>query len=398
MIRQFGLRAVFCLAIFFVNASVADARSAETAQSPWLCTIDETGKSTPLLSPEAYRAEFQYLQRTLRKLDLKGPPVKTDGWEDSIPAAEWPFLCCCYFGYACANLAACDSATNYVTELRWLIDAIQTPRLSGFMEPHFGAPFGRGKIGVSVFVHGHFLNLCLRYRAVSGDKGYDQLIIRVAEGLKSAFSTSKSGVLKSYKDMWWISDNLPALAALAAYDRQFGADTSAVREKFLRTARAYYMDRATGLLVTYVDADKHLVLQGPRGVSSMYGLHFLRDIDSTLAADQYKRASRQFVRTAFGFGAVREFPEDVEPRPDVDSGPLFFGLGPAASGFAIAAAAIMDDHETTASLLKASAFAGMPEFHSGELRYTAMPPVGQAVILFGKTELLKRQLSLARKP
>jgi hypothetical protein len=63
-----------------------------------------------------------------------------------------------------------------------------------------------------------------------------------------------------------------------------------------------------------------------------------------------------------------------------------FGLGPSASGFAIAAAAVMGD-EATGALLKAAALAGLPEMQSGELRYMTMP-VGQAVILFGKTELL----------
>ena len=51
----------------------------------------------------------------------------------------------------------------------------------------------------------------------------------------------------------------------------------------------------------------------------------------------------------------------------------------------------MEDDATAKSLLKASAVAGFPELRSGELHYTAMPPVGQAVILFGKTELLKAQ-------
>jgi len=70
---------------------------------------------------------------------------------------------------------------------------------------------------------------------------------------------------------------------------------------------------------------------------------------------------------------------------------LFLGIGPSASGFAIAAAAVMGDEETAESLLKSLALAGLPELRSGELRYTSMPLVGQAVILFGKTELLKQR-------
>ena len=44
-------------------------------------------------------------------------------------------------------------------------------------------------------------------------------------------------------------------------------------------------------------------------------------------------------------------------------------------------------------LLKSSALIGLPVFENSELRYNAMPPVGQAVVLFGKTELLLRKPS-----
>jgi hypothetical protein len=39
-------------------------------------------------------------------------------------------------------------------------------------------------------------------------------------------------------------------------------------------------------------------------------------------------------------------------------------------------------------LLKAAAIVGGPTLENGELHYTEMPMVGQAVILFGKTAML----------
>jgi hypothetical protein len=45
----------------------------------------------------------------------------------------------------------------------------------------------------------------------------------------------------------------------------------------------------------------------------------------------------------------------------------------------------MKDDEVFESLLRASRWAGMPVFEGDQLRYQTMPPVGQAVILFGKT-------------
>lgn len=46
----------------------------------------------PLLSLEGYRAEFKYLRRVLHRIDLRGPAVKTDGWNYNIAEAEWPFM------------------------------------------------------------------------------------------------------------------------------------------------------------------------------------------------------------------------------------------------------------------------------------------------------------------
>jgi hypothetical protein len=355
-----------------------------------LSVLDEKGLSLPLFSPAAYRSEFRYLRDEFRKTDLAGPAVKTDGWTTNIPEAEWPVMGFSYFGYACANFAKCDASIRdeALQEMRWLIEALQTPRLSGFVTPHFGEPFGADEIHVAVFLHGHFLNLAMQYREVSGDPRYDGLIQRVASALERAYLGNDGPILRSYRDMWWITDNFPALAALSRYDRVFHRDTSEARKRFLSTMKAYYLDLATGLFCTYVNPEGHRRMQGARGISVMYGLHFLKDFDSAFAAEQYGLAKRTLVRSQFGFTAVREFPEGSSADGDVDSGPLILGVGPSASGFAIAAAAVNGDEGTAWELLKASALVGLPLLHDGKLQYLAMPTVGQAVILFGKSALL----------
>jgi hypothetical protein len=239
------------------------------------------------------------------------------------------------------------------------------------------------------FVHGLFLNLCLRYRECTKDQQYDPLIHRVASALVQAYRQSETGILPSYPGMCWPTDNLPSLSALVMYDRLFHRNFGEVKTQFLDQLRSQYMDRL-GLVSSYIDPQKRLVLQGGRGISVSYALHFLPEVDLALAREQYGLFKRHLLRDAFGFAAVREYPEG-EPRGiDVDSGAVIFGLGTAASGFAIAAAAVMRDEAVAAALLRSVAVAGLPGFRQGELRYHAMPPVGQAVILFGKTERLRK--------
>lgn len=351
---------------------------------------DEKGDVLDLTSREALRAEFRYLKRKWHEVDLKGPAVETDGWTYNIPEAEWPFMGVCYFGYACANLAKHDPPMREeaLAEMRWLIEAVQTPRLTGFIVNHFGEPFIAKEIMPSTFVHGHFLNLAVRYREVSGDTRYDTVIHRVATALANGFQKSDQAILRSYKDMWWISDNCPVLSALHRYGALFKRDATKVTGRFVQSVKAHYLDKQTGLIATYVDADAKRINQGPRGISVMYALHFLRDFDPAFAEDQYARAKQHFVRSVLGLAAVREFPEGSKEKGDVDSGPVLLGLGPSASGFGLAAAAVMGDAMLARQLFASSCYAGMPVLRNGELHYATMPTVGQTVILFGKTQLL----------
>ncbi len=376
---------------------VASGNAAEKASAayrwPALAVTNESGAAVPLFSAAAYRAEFKYLRRVFHETDLKGPSVETDGWTYNIAEAEWPLMSFAYFGYACVNLAGADPEFREpaLAEARWLIDAMQTPRISGFMTPHFGPPFNPTNTTPAVFVHGHWLQLATRYRQATGDAHYDTAIHRVAQILAQGFAKSDQALLKSYPTMWWISDNFPAHSALRRYDEIFQRALSKSRLNLIKNLRTNYLDERTGLLATYVDGDKRQITQGPRGISTMYGLHFLSEIDAVFAKQQYALAKKYFIRSTLGVAAVREFPEGASGAQDIDSGPVIFGFGPSASGFAIAAAAIMGDEETTWQLLQAAAIVGLPALQHGEIQYTLMPPVGQAVVLFGKTSLVKQK-------
>lgn len=267
--------------------------------------------------------------------------------------------------------------------------------MTGFIADHFGPPFGERFTTPSVFVHGPFLNLAVRYRAESGDQRFDPLIHRIADALSQAFARSEQGVLPTYTNMWWITDNLPALSALARYDQLFHRDLSKVKTRFLRCTREHYLD-ANGLISSYIDPVTRRPLQCARGVEIGYALHFLQEVDPEFAQDQFALAKRKYFRDAFGFAAVREFPEGAKATPDVDSGAVVFNFGAAASGFGIGAAAVMGDEKMAVQLLRSSAWLGLPTYRNRELSYAAMPQVGQAVILFGKTELLKLQLGSSR--
>jgi hypothetical protein len=354
-------------------------------------TVSVAESPTPFVnSDESYRGEFRYLCDVYDAIDLEGPAVKTDGWNNNIAEAEWPFMGMAYFGYACGHIAEYDDAMRReaLARMRWLLEALQKPRMTGFTADHFGEPFLKETLpGASVFVHGHFLQLATRYRAVSRDMRFDDVMRRVAESLAKAFAQTGGDLLPSYPNMWWVSDNFPAVAALIRYDRLFGTNHSAFAGELIRRIKADYMDAGTGLIGTYVSPSKKQVLQGARGISVMYSLHFLKDIDAEFAESQWALAKKHLVRGGLGFAVVREFPPGVQGEADIDSGEVMLGIGPSASGFGVAAAAMMGDERVADQLMTSVLVVGAPQWRGDRLVYGSMPPVGQAVILFGKTGL-----------
>lgn len=362
-----------------------------------LAQTSQIGGSAPLNSPEAreaYRAQYRYLKDVVHGMDLKGPAVVTDGVTTNIAEAEWPFLTVFYYGFACANIAACDALLreDAIAEMRWALTALQTPRLSGFMNTHFGPPFGEGRLTPSIFVHGHFLKLAVRHREMTGDTRFDPLMQRIAEALGNAYAHEPQGLLRSYKNppMWWLTDNFSALSALVRYDRIFQTHYSAAKDQCVASIKAYYLDPKTKMYCTYADLPSHQQGQGPRGISMMYGLHSLRDFAPDFAKEQYALAKRYLIGSLFGCCAVREFPPGQEGHADIDSGELIMGFGPSASGFAIGAAAAMDDLATGEQLMRSLSLLGLEVRDGSELYYREIPVVGQAIILFGRTELFKR--------
>ena len=102
------------------------------------------------------------------------------------------------------------------------------------------------------------------------------------------------------------------------------------------------------------------------------------------AEDQWARARAHLVRRAAGVTGVREYPERLEFPPSSDSGRIVLGLGEAASGFALAAAAAAADMDTLASLLGSARRVAPPTWMGDELTLDNVPPVGQAALLRAK--------------
>lgn len=158
----------------------------------------------------------------------------------------------------------------------------------------------------------------------------------------------------------WPADQAATLASLARYDaahlarpstplRGEGAtplgdevmlDAPMSQWRDLVTTR--FMHATLGLPVSEVTG-RGPGAAHPRGCAQSYISRYLAEADPKLSAKWWAAYRDAFFVRYGSIVGFREWPRGVERKGDVDSGPIIFGIGTAASAFAIAAAKAQGD-------------------------------------------------------
>jgi len=202
--------------------------------------------------------------------------------------------------------------------------------------------------------------------------GMDTLQVRLFESdcmaIASAASRAEGPYLESYDGLAWPADNVVCLAALARYDRMYEPRFEAVREKWLADVR-HTLLRDLQLIPHGYDLAQNQALEGGRGSSQALILSFLPEIDSGFSSAQYDRFRTTFVRHYLGLPCIREYPTGTSGGGDIDSGPVVFGIGGAASIVAIRAAAAHEDWTLATSLSASTGALLFPQKKGGEKFY-----------------------------
>ena len=95
----------------------------------------------------------------------------------------------------------------------------------------------------------------------------------------------------------------------------------------------------------------------------------------------YEALQRSCYDLVLGFGAMREYAPGVAGRGDIDSGPLVFGYGISATGFAIGSARVHGDHERFEALYATAHLFGAPVTLRGRISFLTGGPLGDAILL-----------------
>ncbi len=177
----------------------------------------------------------------------------------------------------------------------------------------------------------------------------------------------------------WPADQSVTLASLARYDAAHGTGLLKQPLEEWRGVMAKHLDGKTGLPRSELTG-KGPGAQHPRGCAQSFITRYLKESDPELAAKWWASYREHFLVRIGAVVGFREWPRGVERKGDVDSGPIIFGIGTAASALGIAAAKAQGDGALAAQF-EASASAVMMTSVGGEM---AQGVLAQAISFQGR--------------
>ncbi|MCF6174652.1 MAG: hypothetical protein L3J71_02675 [Victivallaceae bacterium] len=223
-------------------------------------------------------------------------------------------------------------------QIRKLLDAV-IPIVAEFIH----APGGDIMQMKSYSRHGTFLstlNLALaNYALVSKDGRYKKLHNHIPQLLLNALKSKKGAYIDSYPTYTWYFDTIMALLSLSLWEHETKQSvTSALLNAHLAWRNKNIVFKTTGLPRAFPESNS-------RGCDiSMQICLFanLRPAEAQKLYDNYVKAHWIELPYAAGFS---EWPKGAKTPSggDIDSGPIFFGIGSTASGVGIGAAIAVND-------------------------------------------------------
>jgi hypothetical protein len=211
----------------------------------------------------------------------------------------------------------------------------------------------------------------------------DRLQQRIVEHLRGRMLSTGVYHAPSYPGSpLWPPDNAVSLLAMKMYDVTHG---SSLHEEPLRgwlrvlDARR---DAKTGLFPSVLSPTGSGDV--PRGCATSWTVLYLAQLDAAAARDQYERETKWLAKDVLGVGGFREWPSGRAQSSDLDSGPVIFGVGAAATGLGLGPARLFHDDAGYTVVRRSALTFGVPAwppFHG----YWAAPILGEAILFHGRT-------------
>ena len=218
------------------------------------------------------------------------------------------------------------------------------------------------------------------HRLLDTNSKYAELNDKITAVLIKRIEASSFGLLQSYPGEVYSVDNCAVIGSIGLHGKATGKDYTLLVSTWIDNFRKRCVDR-TGLLFQALDCNSCEAIDLPRGSGTALGLYMISFADQNFAATLYSAMRSQLTRNIFGFGGVREYIAGTTGKyGDIDSGPVVFGFGLSATGFAISGARLCYD-QSYYSRLYATAYAwGAPYQRDGKLNFVTGASLGDAIM------------------
>lgn len=181
----------------------------------------------------------------------------------------------------------------------------------------------------------------------------------------------------------WPADQAVTLLALRLYDEIHHTDLlGAPLTLWLETMKKH-TDPATGLFHSSVSPLVYATT--PRGCALSWTSLYFAQVAPDVARSQYQLYRDHMSADVLGIGGFREWPIDREKGGmDVDSGPIIFGVGMAATGLGLGPARLFGDADRYTTIRRAALTFGVPSMFPSH-GYNTAPILGEAILFHGRT-------------
>ena len=189
----------------------------------------------------------------------------------------------------------------------------------------------------------------------TGKLRYVPINRRIVRHLARRILASKDHHIPSYpsSSFRWPADQSATLFALYVFDQLNGTDFSPTPIRKWLSVMEEKSAKTSGLHPSEVSGG---VKSGryPRGCALSWSVRYMAAFAPAAARTLWQRYKADYM-VDLGLLGFREWPPGVDRKADVDSGPIIWGIGAAATGFAIGASRALGDQKVFSRLLATSA-------------------------------------------
>lgn len=176
------------------------------------------------------------------------------------------------------------------------------------------------------------------YESISGDERHHAWMSRLRSHLAAELAAAPRHLLDDYPGECYPNDILWAVAAIQRAARLDATHHDPLARSLMTTFDGP-LRAPEGLPAFQVDAPTGRQVQNARGCGNSGILIFAPELDALIASKWYQAYESRFWKTSPWLSGFTELPlGNPGPFMDVDSGPVWFGLGSVASAFGVGAA------------------------------------------------------------